>query len=93
MVIIDHGMTVFTLYAHLSRIDVKPGQWVDRGEQIGLTGATGRVNGPHLHWAAKINGVSVTPLDLIDRLEALYGEPRTQMVSKEPVTLPKALDN
>jgi murein DD-endopeptidase MepM/ murein hydrolase activator NlpD len=84
IVIIDHGMGVFTNYAHLSRMDVKPGQFVNRGEQIGLAGATGRVNGPHLHWGAKVNGVTVNPNDLIQRMPTLYEETDPRMVSNTP---------
>ena len=49
-ILIDHGYGLETSYAHLSRLDVKPGQRVRQGEQIGLVGATGRVTGAHLHW-------------------------------------------
>ena len=78
IVIIDHGMGVFTNYAHLSRIDVSPGQFVRCGEQIGLAGATGRVNGPHLHWGAKVSGVTVNPMELIERLNPLFDQTHTQ---------------
>ncbi|MCK4988101.1 MAG: M23 family metallopeptidase, partial [Desulfobacterales bacterium] len=53
IVIVDHGMGIFTNYAHLSRIQVVTGQVIARGHQIGLSGASGRVSGPHLHWAVK----------------------------------------
>jgi murein DD-endopeptidase MepM/ murein hydrolase activator NlpD len=49
-VIVDHGLGVYTLYAHLSRMNVKEGEIVERAKIIGLAGATGRVTGPHLHW-------------------------------------------
>ena len=65
IVIIDHGMGIFTNYAHLSKIDVVAGQHVTRGDQIGLSGATGRVSGPHLHWGVKVNGAYVDPLQFI----------------------------
>lgn len=51
LVVIDHGHGVSTLYAHLSRIDVREGQQVAKGERIALSGATGRVTGPHLHFS------------------------------------------
>ena len=82
IVIIDHGMGVFTNYAHLSRMDVVPGQFVKRGQQIGLAGATGRVNGPHLHWGAKVNGVTVNPMELIERLAPLFSRSPTQTAHK-----------
>jgi murein DD-endopeptidase MepM/ murein hydrolase activator NlpD len=64
-VIVDHGLGIFSLYAHLSRIDVKPGAAVKSGEVIGLAGATGRVTGPHLHWGIKVQGARVDPFTLV----------------------------
>ena len=64
-VMVDHGLGVITLYAHLSRIDVKPGTLVERGQLLGLAGATGRVTGPHLHWGARIQNARVDPFSLI----------------------------
>lgn len=60
-VTIDHGQGVLTLYAHLSRIDVKPGQSLKKGEAIGASGVTGRATGPHLHWVVILGGTSVDP--------------------------------
>ncbi|BCA95039.1 peptidase M24 [Legionella antarctica] len=61
-VIIDHGMGVFSLYAHLSEIEVKPGDSILQGQQLGLVGMTGRVTGPHLHWTMIVNQTLVEPL-------------------------------
>ncbi|RMF18809.1 MAG: M23 family metallopeptidase [Deltaproteobacteria bacterium] len=63
-IVIDHGQGLYTIYAHLSRIDVREGQTVDRSARIGAVGATGRVTGPHLHWAAKLAGARVDPATL-----------------------------
>jgi murein DD-endopeptidase MepM/ murein hydrolase activator NlpD len=63
-VILDHGAGVMTLYAHMSRLDVKKGQKVKQRALLGLAGQTGRANGPHLHFSAIINRVRVNPVDL-----------------------------
>lgn len=60
-VFVDHGQGFITLYIHLSRIDVKEGDSVARGGVLGLSGASGRVTGPHLHWSVLLNGVYVDP--------------------------------
>ena len=60
-VFVDHGQGFITLYIHMSRIDVNEGDSVERGATLGLSGATGRVTGPHLHWAVLLNGVYVDP--------------------------------
>ena len=70
-VVIDHGTGIFTIYAHLSRIDVAAGQPIEKGQRLGLTGATGRVSGPHLHWGVKINGIAVNPMQLIKVIASL----------------------
>ena len=74
IVIVDHGMGVFTNYAHLSRIQVVTGQIIARDHQIGLSGASGRVSGPHLHWAVKVNGVYVDPLQFLTVIASLLGQ-------------------
>jgi murein DD-endopeptidase MepM/ murein hydrolase activator NlpD len=64
-VVIDHGLGLFTLSMHFSRIDVHEGQHVTAGERIGLSGATGRVTGPHLHWAVRWQGAYLDPVKLL----------------------------
>jgi hypothetical protein len=64
-VVIDHGLGLFSLAMHLSRIDVKEGQQVAAGEHVGLSGATGRVTGPHLHWAIRWQGAYLDPAKLL----------------------------
>ena len=73
-VIIDHGLGVFSLLAHLSRIDVQPGTVVARGEVVGRSGATGRVTGPHLHWAVRFGEMTVDPVSLISAVAHLADE-------------------
>ncbi len=71
IVIVDHGMGIFTNYAHLSKIQVTAGQQIAKGHQIGLSGASGRVSGPHLHWAVKVNAVYVDPLQFLTVISSL----------------------
>jgi murein DD-endopeptidase MepM/ murein hydrolase activator NlpD len=65
-VIIDHGLGAQSLYMHLSRIDVKNGQYVKKGEQIGLAGKTGYAESSHLHLSIKINGKSIDPYKFLE---------------------------
>lgn len=60
-VYIDHGQGLVTLYCHLDRIEVLPGEPVAAGQRIGLSGNTGRTSGPHLHWTVLANGAAVDP--------------------------------
>jgi murein DD-endopeptidase MepM/ murein hydrolase activator NlpD len=60
-VYIDHGQGLVTLYCHLDRIEVLPGEAVAAGQRIGLSGNTGRTSGPHLHWTVLANGIAVDP--------------------------------
>jgi murein DD-endopeptidase MepM/ murein hydrolase activator NlpD len=61
MLYIHHGEGLITMFAHLSRVDVKKGDKVKKGQVIGAVGATGRVTGPHLHWSVGLNGTWVDP--------------------------------
>ena len=70
-VIIDHGLGMFSLLAHLSKISVDAGSTVSRGDIVGDSGATGRVTGPHLHWALRIGEASVDPLALIAAVSSI----------------------
>lgn len=64
-VVIHHGAQLFTAYFHLSKMQVTAGARVKRGEQIGLVGKSGRVTGPHLHWAAKVKDLYVNAESLL----------------------------
>jgi len=66
-VFVDHGQGLITAYMHLSRIDVRAGQPVKKGETLGAVGATGRVTGPHLHWAVILNNTPVDPQLFLER--------------------------
>jgi murein DD-endopeptidase MepM/ murein hydrolase activator NlpD len=63
-VVIDHGQQFMTLYMHLSQLAVKEGEKVDKGQPIGLSGATGRATGPHLHMAVRWQGDYLDPAQL-----------------------------
>ncbi len=71
-VVIDHGRGIFTQYYHMSKIKVKVGDWVEKGQLLGLAGATGRVTGPHLHFGAKVQGVTVDPIQFLETINTLY---------------------
>jgi murein DD-endopeptidase MepM/ murein hydrolase activator NlpD len=71
-VLIDHGLGLFSLVGHLSRIDVHVGNPVEKGSTIGAVGATGRATGPHLHWTLRFGSAAIDPLSLL----ALKGMPR-----------------
>ena len=66
LVVIRHVNGIETFYGHLSRIDVKSGDWVAAGQVIGLGGSTGRSTGPHLHFETRYNGYAFDPQWLID---------------------------
>jgi murein DD-endopeptidase MepM/ murein hydrolase activator NlpD len=69
-VVIDHGLGLFSMLCHFSEIAVHDGDLVTAGQVVGKVGATGRVTGPHLHWAVRLNGARVDPMALL----ALLGQ-------------------
>jgi murein DD-endopeptidase MepM/ murein hydrolase activator NlpD len=64
-VVLDHGGGLLSLFAHLSRVDVRDGESVVKGAVVGAVGATGRVTGPHLHWTVRLHGTRVDPMSLV----------------------------
>jgi len=67
-VIVDHGLGIYTFYCHFSEIDAKAGEMVEAGTVLGKVGATGRVTGPHLHWALEVEHARVNALDIVKLL-------------------------
>ncbi len=65
--VIDHGQGVFSLFFHLSSFEVDAGNFVKKGEKVGEIGATGIVEGPHLHWGLWVNGIYVDPFDWVKK--------------------------
>ncbi|MBI2059845.1 MAG: M23 family metallopeptidase [Nitrospirae bacterium] len=65
VVILDHGGGLHSLYAHLSRVDVKEGQAVTRGQALGLAGRTGHARGAHLHMGVRLMGARIDPMSLL----------------------------
>lgn len=75
---IDHANGKSTLYAHLSRIDVRQGQRIEQGDRIGAVGATGWATGPHLHFEYKVRGEQVNPLVMAKSSEAVELSPEAR---------------
>jgi murein DD-endopeptidase MepM/ murein hydrolase activator NlpD len=67
-VIVDHGGALYTMYLHLSEIRVGEGSIVKKGDVLGLSGATGRVTGAHLHWGARLANARIDPLELLKKI-------------------------
>jgi murein DD-endopeptidase MepM/ murein hydrolase activator NlpD len=68
-VIVDHGLGLFSMMAHLSKISVQEKASVARGDILGLVGATGRVTGPHLHWTVRLGEARVDPISLLELIK------------------------
>jgi len=66
VVLIDHGTGIFTIYAHLNKINVVADRQIEKGQLVGFTGASGRVSGPHLHWGMRVSGARISPLRLLE---------------------------
>lgn len=71
-IIIDHGEGVYTCYFHLSRFDVTVGDYVKQAQSIALSGASGRITGPHLHFGIVVHGIQTDPLNLITQIDNLF---------------------
>lgn len=71
-IIIDHGEGIYTCYFHLSQFNIHVGDRVERGQSIALSGATGRITGPHLHFGMMVYGIQTDPLNLITQFNALF---------------------
>ncbi|MBM4262008.1 MAG: M23 family metallopeptidase [Deltaproteobacteria bacterium] len=74
-VVIDHGGGLYSMYFHLSEFRVDEGAMVRRGDVVALSGGTGRVTGPHLHWGIRLNNTRVDPLDLLRKFGAPPSNP------------------
>ncbi len=65
-VLLDHGNAIYTCYFHMSQMGVRVGEKIKKGDLLGLSGATGRVTGPHLHFAVRVGGVQVDPMAFLE---------------------------
>jgi murein DD-endopeptidase MepM/ murein hydrolase activator NlpD len=71
-VVLDHGGGLFTMYFHLSEFKVEEGAMVKKGDVVALSGATGRVTGPHLHWGARLLNARIDPLELLKKISRVW---------------------
>lgn len=94
MVYIDHGQGVISTYAHLSAFNVAEGDMVKKGQAIGLSGSTGRVTGPHLHFGLLVQGVAVDAMPLLKETPQIVGGPSRSIFDPPPKknqSMPKRL--
>jgi murein DD-endopeptidase MepM/ murein hydrolase activator NlpD len=73
-IIIDHGEGVYSCYFHMSQFDVKVGDPVLQGQNLGLSGASGRITGPHLHFGFMIQGIQSDPIEFMAQINTLFRE-------------------
>lgn len=71
-IILDHGEGLYSCYFHMSQFNVKVGDKVERAQTLGLSGATGRITGPHLHFGIMIYGIQTDPIDLLTQINKLF---------------------
>ena len=74
-VVLDHGLGVYSLLAHLEEFTVEPGDRVELGDEVGKVGSTGRSTGPHLHWEIRVSGIAVDPNSFLPPESLKFGVP------------------
>ncbi len=67
-IVINHGQGIYSCYFHLTKMNYNSGDYVKKGDIVGLSGSTGRVTGPHLHFSFRVHGIQVDPLQLVKLL-------------------------
>lgn len=82
-VVLDHGGSLFTVYFHLAEFKAEQGSEVKKGDVIALSGMTGRVTGPHLHWGARMNGARIDPFQLVERLGGRADDTASPLTNSE----------
>ena len=83
-VVVDHGQRLFTIYMHLSKIQVKAGDKLRKGERLGVSGQTGRVTGPHLHMGVRWNGAYLDPTKLMGLTLPELGPHKARRTARRP---------
>jgi murein DD-endopeptidase MepM/ murein hydrolase activator NlpD len=87
-VMLDHGQGLLSIYMHLSKIEVKEGETIQRGEEIALSGGTGRATGPHLHVAVRWQGIYLNPATLMKLKLPVYPEAQNTVANHESDNAP-----